>query len=343
MIVKTAIRIVARGVFAILAGGFVTCMLRAAEASEPIVAGPICRGMCDASAGVPVGKDRFLAANDEDNVLRLYRADRGEEPIETFDLTDFIKPDRDKPESDLEAATQLGDLAFWITSHGLNRSDKLRVSRHRFFATRIVGDGDRVEVRGVGTPYTALLDDLLDDPRLKKYKLAEASQLAPKKKNALNIEGLAATPDGKLLMGFRNPIPGERALVVPLENPRQMIEGQRAKLGTSIELDLGGLGIRDMLYDASRKTYWITAGSYKAGGKFALYHWSGDAAAIPHREKAVDFADFNPEAILIYAGQPERILFLSDDGTRPVGNQECKLADPSHRSFRTAWLRMGDR
>jgi hypothetical protein len=341
MFVNTAIRNFARRVFAIVAGGFVACMVPAADAGEPIIAGPICRGMCDASAGVPVGKDYFLAANDEDNVLRLYRADRGEEPIETFDLTDFIKPDRDKPESDLEAAAQLGDLVFWLTSHGLNRSDKLRVSRHRFFATRVTGDGDRATVRGVGTPYTSLLSDLLGDPRLKKYKLDDASQLAPKKKNALNIEGLAATPDGKLLMGFRNPIPGARALIIPLENPRQMIEGQWARLGSPIELDLGGLGIRDMVYDASRKTYWITAGSYKAGGKFSLYRWSGDSAATPRREKGVDFADFNPEAILIYADQPERILLLSDDGTRPVGNQECKLADPSHRSFRTAWLRMG--
>ena len=312
---------------------------RPARADEPLIAGPVFRGMCDASAAVPVGKDRLLVANDEDNVLRLYRSDHGEEPLATFDLADFIKPDRDKPESDLEAAARLGDLVFWTTSHGRNKSDKLRESRHRLFATRIVDDGDRVEVRGVGSPYTGLLDDLLDDSRLKKYKLSEASLLAPKKKNALNIEGLAATPDGKLLIGFRNPIPDDRALIVPLENPRQMIEGERAKFGAPIELDLGGKGIRDMVYDPFRKVYWIVAGSFKSGGKFALYRWSGEPAAEPQRAKTLDFDDLSPEAVLVYPGEPGRIQFLSDDGSRTVGEQECKLSDISKRSFRTAWLR----
>ena len=328
---------------AMVLGGSVVWMERPVRADEPLIPGPVCRGMCDASAGVPVGKDRFLVANDEDNVLRLYRADPGEEPVATFDLADFIKPDRDKPESDLESAARLGDLVFWSTSHGRNKSDKLRESRHRLFATRVVDEGDRVEVRGVGAPYTGLLDDLLEDARLKKYKLKEASLLAPKKKNALNIEGLAGTPDGKLLIGFRNPIPDDRALIVPLENPRQIIEGQRAKLGAPIELDLGGKGIRDMVYDPFRKVYWIVAGSYKSGGKFSLYRWSGDPAAEPQRAKTLDFDDLSPEAVLVYPGEPGRIQFLSDDGTRTVGEQECKLSDISKRSFRTAWLRSGGR
>src|SRR5687767_7377604 len=95
---------------AVLASGLLVCVLQVAGASEPIVAGATCRGMCDASAGVPVGKDYFLAANDEDNVLRLYRAEEGEQPVQSFDMSDFIKPDRDKPESDFEAAARLGDL-----------------------------------------------------------------------------------------------------------------------------------------------------------------------------------------------------------------------------------------
>jgi hypothetical protein len=327
--------------FVVFVGGLVIGSVRRAVSNEPIMAGPVCRGMCDASGAVSVGKDYFLVGNDEDNILRLYQSDRGEEPAGTFDMSDFIKPDPDKPESDFESAAQLGDLVFWMTSHGRNKSDKPRASRHRFFATRITGAGESVEVRGVGAPYTSLLDDLVSDPRLKKYKLAEASQLAPKKKGALNIEGLAATPDGKLLIGFRNPIPDDRALVLPLENPRQVIEGQKARFGAPIELDLGGLGIRDMVFDASRKAYLIVAGSFKSGGKVRLYRWSGDAAAAPQWAKAVDFDDLNPEALVVYPGESGRIQFLSDDGTRPVGNQECKKVDPSQRSFRTAWLRTG--
>jgi hypothetical protein len=310
-----------------------------AVADEPLVAGAVGRGMCDASAAVAVGKDRFLVANDEDNVLRLFNADQGDEPLAIFDLSDFIKPDPDKPESDLEAAARLGELVFWTTSHGRNKSDKVRESRHRLFATRVVDDGERVEVRGVGNPYSRLLEDLTGDPRLQKYKLDEASLLAPKKKNALNIEGLAATPDGKLLIGFRNPIPGKHALIVPLDNPRQIIEGARARLGAPIELDLDGHGIRDMAYDAARKVYWIVSGSYKSDGKFSLYRWSGDPDTPPQRAKTVDFDDLSPEAIVVYPGEPGRIQFLSDDGSRTIGERECKLADLSQRSFRTAWLR----
>jgi len=51
----------------------------------------------------------------------------------------------------------------------------------------------------------------------------EASHLAPKTPGALNIEGLCATPDHKLLIAFRNPLPQSKALLIPLENPEQVI------------------------------------------------------------------------------------------------------------------------
>jgi hypothetical protein len=60
-----------------------------------------------------------------------------------------------------------------------------------------------------------------------------------------NISPLAATPDEKLLIGFRNPIPGGRALLLPLQNPIEVVrEWKPVQFGTPIELDLKGLGIR---------------------------------------------------------------------------------------------------
>ncbi len=94
-------------------------------------------GMCDASAAVAVGPTMFVVANDEDNVLRVYRKNKPGEPVHTFDLTSFLKPDAEHPEADIEAATQVGDRVYWITSHGTNKKGKQRPSRHRLFATEV--------------------------------------------------------------------------------------------------------------------------------------------------------------------------------------------------------------
>ena len=107
-------------------------------------------------------------------------------------------------------------------------------------------------VSPVGLPYTRLLDDLVQAPDLAKYDLEGASKKAPEDKDGLNIEALAATPQGTLMIGFRNPIPDGKALIVPLDNPQQVVAGERAKLGPPIELSLKGLGIRSIEYRESR-------------------------------------------------------------------------------------------
>ena len=55
--------------------------------------------MCDASAAVAVEKNLFIAASDEDNVLRVYRRDKAEQP-QRIDLTLFLKLARGNPEVD---------------------------------------------------------------------------------------------------------------------------------------------------------------------------------------------------------------------------------------------------
>jgi hypothetical protein len=53
------------------------------------------------------------------------------------------------------------------------------------------------------------------DPRLRRFHLAAAAHRPAEAPDGLNIEGLAATPAGSLLIGFRNPLPGGRALARP--------------------------------------------------------------------------------------------------------------------------------
>src|SRR5262249_36003120 len=139
--------------------------------------------------------------------------------------------------------------------------------------------------------------DLTTAPTLKPFNLLAASRLPPKARGALNIEGLSATPDGKLLIGFRNPIPGGRALLVPLENPEEVLAGRVARFGQPIQLELNGLGIRDLGYWQGK--YLIIAGSYTSGGKTRLYTWLGGDFAPKHL-KDIDLKGLNPEAVILY-------------------------------------------
>src|SRR5687767_5863356 len=92
-------------------------------------------GACDASAAVALNHDLFVVANDEDNILRVYSRSRPGPPVSRVDFTGFLRPEKKTEESDLEAAAQVGERIYWISSHGRNAKGKERETRHRFFAT----------------------------------------------------------------------------------------------------------------------------------------------------------------------------------------------------------------
>lgn len=292
-----------------------------------------CRGMCDASAVVALGSEHFVVADDEDNLLRVYSRTHGGLPLHTFDLSSFLRVDPKSPEVDLEGAAPLGDRVYWISSHARNKDGKERVSRRRLFATTLSEVNGTFTIQPVGRPYLNLLTDLMQDPRLKPFNLATAARRAPKSKNALNIEGLCATPEGHLLIGFRNPIPAGKALIVRLLNPAEVIEGKSARLGGTLLLDLGGLGIRSLARSGDR--YLIVAGAYDGRGQSLLFEWHGGADA-PRPLPRAELAGLNPEAIeFLTENGVQRLLVVSDDGTRKIGGQDCKtLTDPNLKCFR---------
>jgi hypothetical protein len=293
-------------------------------------------GMCDASGAVPVSSNLFLVASDEDNVLRLYNSDQAGHPLKEYDYNQFLDVHGKSLEADLEAAARIGNRAFWIGSHGRNRVGKLRENRDRFFATDILVEDNNVKLEPVGKPYEKLLDDLIEDPRFARFHFAEASLHAPKEEWALNIEGLAATPEGGLLIGFRNPIPDGKALIIPMLNPNEVVQGQRARLGQAVQLDLGGLGIRDMAY--FQGTYLIIGGPFNGAGHFQLYSWAGGQEP-PQPIKVKHLNEYHPEAIIIYPQKGMReIQILSDDGTRLIEGTPCKDKEPSRQGFRSFWL-----
>lgn len=306
------------------------CAFAAVQISEE----KIFSHMCDASAGIALNADLFVAADDESNKLRTFSRSRPGNPLHELDLTIPLQIGRGNPETDVEGAAQVGDIVYWITSHGRNKDGKFRPSRQRFFATRLVG-GDQPRLEFTGRLYAGLLRDLATDPQLKVFGLDRASRLAPKDKGALNIEGLCARPDGSLLIAFRNPVPNKQALLVPLLNPGELISGRgsRAKFGAPIQLDFEKNGVRDLMQQGG--TYYIIAGAHNGRDDFALYSWDGsESPKLLHDWKGA----FNPEAIFAVPGESNKFVILSDDGTRKTGGTPCKLLPEPQRRFRAVLL-----
>ena len=286
-------------------------------------------GPCDASAAVALDASHFVVGNDEHNTLQIYRQGQAA-PVASLNLSNFLATAADE-ESDIEGAAAIGTRIYWITSHGRNSKGKARPSRRRFFATEVV-PGQPPTVRPVGRAYADLLRDMLAADPLKPYRLDAAARLAPEADGGLNIEGLAATADGKLLIGLRSPLQQQRALLIPLDNPDAVIAGERARFGAPLELDLGGRGIRSIERFAS--SYLIVGGPNADRGSFALFRWSGQSGDQPTPVAQSDLQDLRPEALFALPGSNLAQL-LSDDGGLVIGGVECKKLPAADQSFRS--------
>jgi len=292
-------------------------------------------GCCDASASAVLTDDLFVIANDEDNVLRIYSRSRVGHPVSTVDLTAFLNAGKKSPEVDIEGAARIGDRIYWISSHGRNAKGKERLSRHRLFATSVAITNGEVKLKPVGNFYAKLIEDIANDPRHRSFKLAAASQHAPKAEGALNIEGLAATPEGHLIIGFRNPVPNRKALLVRLLNPEDLIAGGKPRFGDPALLDLAGFGIRAIEFWQDR--YLIIGGAVDGAAVSRLFEWNGrdDRTRVV---QTPDLRSVNPEALSVYEDNGvDHLLMVSDDGTLRIRGEECKkLKDPNLRRFRVA-------
>lgn len=180
----------------------------------------------------------------------------------------------------------------------------------------------------MGIPYGDLVRDLATAPQLNGFKLEDAAGRPPKGPNGLNIEGLCASPRGGLLIGFRNPIPQGRALLIPLENPEEVILGKRARLGNPISLPLGGLGIRAIAYVETQGIYLIIAGPPGQEAIFELYQWSGDPKAPLTLLDGVSFNGLQTEGLVVFPSafrRPGRYLCEQFDTREPQETQSAGL------------------
>ena len=295
-------------------------------------------GICDASAAIVIDDTHFLVACDEDNKLRVYNSQHPSTPVASADISGYFA--KKNAESDIEGAALLGDTVYWITSHGTNTKGKKAKARRYFFANRLEFKNGKLRHRQVGTSCRRLLKDMKSDKRLKRYRFDKAERIPPKEQGGLNIEGLAATPANELLIGFRNPIPESKALLLPLMNAADVVAGEKAEWGDPITLDLGGLGIRSVDYWPENEIYLIVAGTFDSKGHYRFYRWSGKFGDAPLWIPNIDFSGLNPEAVVTYPGILDRVQILSDDGNKKRSNRRCKKlpADSKEKYFRSIWV-----
>jgi len=318
--------------FAIVVSCCVTVSAGEFSLSKPV----LFEGAVDGSAAADVGDGFFVGATDEDNEFRLYDVKGGLSPRKLDVGVEAAVKGRARRRKNQgvrpRRAAKIGDLIFWIGSHGRNKNAQEKKERQVLFATKLSGSGKDAKLEIAGKVYTKLLDDLVNDPALAPFDLGKAATLAPKNEDALNIESLAADGDN-LWIGFRSPInKAKEALLVPLLNPTEAIKGgARAKLGDPVALKLGGLGVRDMV--AWNDGFLIIAGDFdhrfEQGAKPSrIFLWK---PGTDPQDIGVDFGDLNPEAIVIIGqGDKARILILSDDGKYP--------GRANKNVFRGVWL-----
>lgn len=294
-------------------------------------------GMADASSAIPIGEDKFLVVSDEKNVFQLYDRNQSGPYIEQIPFYSMIEVDSKKDEADIEGSATLGDITYWIGSHGRDKNGALARSRHQLFATLVKDKGDYVRIKQVGSSYTGLLYDLILKTDFRSLTVEDLNAQpdgtkSSKEFGAVSIEGLTIWKNG-LLIGFRNPIPDNKALLVPVLNPLELVlYGSHCEFGEFIYLDLDGLGIRSIDYWAERGIYVIVAGAYDQQDNFSYYSWSGKPSERPRQLAIPEAADLHPEAIVFFDGSPDGMLILSDDGRAAKANENGEL------QFRSKWI-----
>ncbi|WP_372347032.1 DUF3616 domain-containing protein [Streptomyces sp. KL116D] len=311
-------------------------------------------GSSDASAAVDVGGGYVVVADDESNVLRLYDGSASGAPVKTWDMSSKVGADK---EIDIEGGTRVGDLIYWTGSLGNNKDGEYKADRNTVFTTTVSGSGASTQLTYAHS-YKKLRDQLVswDKANGNRYGFAAgtASGEVPKQIDGFNVEGLEFAPGSTTTayVGFRAPLVppknGGKALIVPVTNMDKVVaSGSTPVFGTPIELDLGGLAVRDIRKNAANQ-YLIVAGSWAADDNsdpYALYRWDGVAGTAP--TKVADLPTTDPggwESVvsvpdLSVAGQ--RAQLITDDGAADLYGDGTEAKDLTHdewKKSRATWF-----
>ena len=306
-------------------------------------------GMTSVSAAVAIAADMFIACSSEDNVLRVYRTEGSSVPVAQFDVSNFLGLDHES--ADIRGAAKIGDRVYWIASHGRDEEGRSKPARHRFFATMVKRQDDKIVIEPVGKPCTTLLNKLPGENTVSTLRLDKAMGLGEKlserqrrklapTNEGLNIDAFCADPRiDVLLIGFRNPRPVRvmtgrpHALMIPLNNATEVIEKGKAPIfGEATLWDFDGLGITCLAYSPAHGAYFILAQPCNEGNPCVLYRWSGMKANPPEPVRRLSFPDHEvTTAKLVPFEGANGLLLLTSRGSRAQ-------AMTSEKHFQGVWM-----
>jgi hypothetical protein len=246
----------------------------------------------NASTEISVGDGFFIAGDDLGNVLRLYNSAVSGPPVRSFDFTGDL-PDG-STSMDIESASEVDNGGtediYWVGSESNSSSGDPRPAASTVFETQVNHSGADTTLTYVGS-YTGLRDDLInwDNAAGGPLGFATDSQGDAKSDTGFNIEGFEFAPGSTTTgyLAFRAPLEtvngSQDALIVPVTNFTSLIGAPAgsAQFGQPIELDLGGLGIRELRKNADDQYLIIAGTADDSNSQFALYTWDGNPADQP--------------------------------------------------------------
>ena len=298
----------------------------------------------DISACGRAGKTIFVAGDEAHCVERLVPVDGEYGDHTRFAIKDYIDLADPDEEMDIEGLS-VTDGWLWLTgSHSRTRPDPeedgaepdcidlekladLKDTRPRCILARIPllydEDGHATPVRDDGKRHAGIVRQRKDHgSKLKRY-LSEDPLIGPAcamaaKEGGLDIEGIAARGE-RVALGLRGPTVQTYAVIAeppikPKKNGKLHLPGKpRLRL-----LDLGGLGIRDLLVADDSDDLWILAGTTQdLDGRCAIYLWEGWGKDEPENER--DVRVHRPERLFdlpvkLHKDHPEGIEFWEGEG-----------------------------
>jgi hypothetical protein len=281
-----------------------------------VAPGPDLVGLCDASAAAMVG--RFLiVADDTRNVLWVFDWEADAAPAGRIDLG-ALHPDFAGDGADIEGMTVAPDGRLWIAG---SQEAGEGIARQRVAALHAVAKGTVFSATLAAGPWATLLDRGGSETHLTGI-VANSAGRASTDPMGLSIEGLAASPDGGLVLGFRAPIRAGQALLEQVPDPGAPVDGTASHPGPKW-ITLANRGVRAIERDGDG--FLIVAGPASTGEPFALARTGGMSDTAPARILPVTFGTLTPEGLFTVGGD---WFVVSDDGDR------CDPAAPKARTAR---------
>ncbi|HEX6427214.1 MAG TPA: lamin tail domain-containing protein [Niastella sp.] len=308
-------------------------------------------GIADASAAMALDDDYMIVANDETNLFYVYNRKHSGLPVTTFDfnqnnilgLTDGSTGDWKEVdvESGVKSIATTGKI-YWLGSMSNNSDPANKPNRNRLFAVTVSGTGSATSFANAGS-YSNLRNQLITwgDANGYNFTASAASTKDAKTIDGFNIEGMVFGPDNTTMyIGFRAPlvptVNRTKAVIAPIQNFETWFNNGAPSgspvIGSPIELDLGGRGIRDITR-LSNGNYIIVAGSYNDAAMGAVYRWSGLAANAPVLIPSLDISTLNAEGVMQINSSgslvADRLQLVSDNGDNILYNDGTIAKDLS--------------